>query len=201
MLINPFSIMLRPRAKWQEVSELPQEDFDMAAMYPVLFAMIPAAAWYYGTTQVGWTVGDSTDIVKLTEASAFRIICAFYGAMVISILAIGYSIHWMSGTYGVKASFSEGIAISGITATPLFLAGLLGFYPVMWVDLILGTVAACWSVYLLYIGVPVVLKIPEEKGFLYSSAIMAVCLVLLIVILVATAILWDMGFMPVFTDA
>ncbi len=199
MALNPLAFLVNPKAQWQNVAQMPANQFNVIILYPILCAIVPAIAWYFGTTQAGWTVGDS-EIIKLTEASAFRIVCAFYGAMVISIFAIGYSIHWMSLTYGCETSISKGIVISGLTATPLFLAGLLGFFPLLWLDLIVGTVAACWSVYLLYIGVPIVMGIPEEKGFLYSSAIMAVCLVLLICILVATVILWDMGFMPVFTD-
>jgi len=200
MIVNPLSFLTAPVRQWQRVADAPADAFDLAALYPVLCALVPAVAWYYGTTQVGWTVGDGEVVRKLTEASAFRIVCAFYLAMVCSILAVGYSIFWMSRTYGCETSFAKGIAISGYTATPLFIAGLLGFYPVLWIDLPLGTVAACWAVYLLYTGVPSVMKIPVEKGFLYSSAVMAVCMVLVICILVATVLLWDMGFMPVFTD-
>jgi len=199
MLLNPLAFLTSPARQWQKVADAPADAFDVAALYPVLCALIPAIAWYYGTTQVGWTVGEG-EVTRLTEASAFRIICAFYVVMVGSIVAIGYSIFWMSKTYGCDTSFAKGIAISGFTATPLFIAGLLGFYPLLWLDLVLGTVAACWAVYLLYTGVPLVMKIPVEKGFLYSSAVMAVCLVLVICILVVTVLLWDFGFMPVFTD-
>jgi len=199
MLLNPLAFLTSPTRQWQKVADAPADAFDVAALYPVICALIPAVAWYYGTAVVGWTVG-SGDVVRLTSSSAFRIVCAFYLVMVCSILAIGYSIFWMSKTYGCETSFAKGIAISGFTATPLFIAGLLGFYPLLWLDLVLGTVAACWAVYLLYTGMPLVMKIPVEKGFLYSSAIMAVCLVLVICILVVTVLLWYFGFMPVFTD-
>lgn len=200
MILNPFAMLVSPKQQWRIVAETSAENFNLASLYPIVMAVLPAAAWYYGTTQVGWTIGDGSSITKLTEASAFRIICAFYVAIVLSVLAIGYSIHWMAQTYGTESSFAKGIAISGLTATPLFIAGLLGFSPLLWLDLVLGTAAVCWAVYLLYVGVPIVMKIPEEQGFLYSSAIIAVCLVVLICLLVSTAILWDFGFMPVFID-
>lgn len=199
MLFNPLAFLIHPVEQWKRVANAPADAFDLATLYPVACALIPAVAWYYGTTQVGWSVGGG-DIVKLTEASAFRICLAFYLVMVCSILAIGYSIFWMSKTYGAETSFAKGIAISGFTATPLFIAGLLGFHPLLWLDLILGTIASSWAVFLLFVGVPIVMKIPKEQGFLYSSAILAVCLVWMIVILVSTVILWDLGFMPVFTD-
>ena len=90
--------------------------------------------------------------------------------------------------------------IAGLTATPLFLSGLVGFYPVLWIDMLVGVVAISWSVYLLYLGIPIVMAIPEERGFLFSSAVVAIGLVMFIVILVATVILWDFGAAPAFTD-
>lgn len=199
MLINPLAFLIHPIEQWKKVSNAPADEFDLAVLYPVICALIPAVAWYYGSTQVGWTMSTG-NIVKLTEASAFKICIAFYLAMITSILAIGYSIFWMSKTYGAETSIAKGIAISGFTATPLFIAGFLGFHPVLWLDLVFGTLASSWSIFLLFLGVPIVMRIPKEQGFLYSSAILAVCLVWMILILVSTVILWDIGFMPVFTD-
>jgi len=199
MLINPLAFLVHPVEQWKKVSNAPADAFDLAVLYPLVCALIPAAAWYYGSTQVGWVMA-SGNVVKITEASAFRICIAFYLAMVISIIAIGYGIFWMSKTYGSETSFAKGIAISGFTATPLFIAGFLGIHPVLWLDLVLGTLASSWAIALLFLGVPIVMHIPKEQGFLYSSAILAVCLVWMILILVSTVLLWAHGFMPVFTD-
>ena len=70
----------------------------------------------------------------------------------------------------------------------------------LWLDMLLGCAAAAYAVYLLYIGVPIVMKIPEERGFLYASAMVAVGLVGCAAMLSAIVILWEMGAMPVFTD-
>lgn len=199
MLSNPLGFLFFPQKQWEIVSNAATDKFNAALPYPIIFALVPAIAWYYGTTRVGWTVADGA-VVKLTADSALKIVLAFYMAMIGSIIAIGYSIHWMSETYGTESSIAKGITISGYTATPLFIAGLLGLYPHLFADLVLGTIAVCWAVYLLFTGVPIVLKIPEERGFLYSSAIIAVSLVVLIILMGATVILWDNGFMPVFID-
>lgn len=55
-------------------------------------------------------------------------------------------------------------------------------------------------VYLLYISVPIVMRIPSERGFLFASAMVAVGLVGFAALLAVTVILWEMGAMPVFTD-
>ena len=140
------------------------------------------------------------DLVRLTPDSAIKLVVAFYCAIIAALGGIGLTIHWMAGTYGSITSFTRGFAIAAYGATPLFIAGIFGFYPLLWLDLTLGIVAVSWAVYLLYSGLPVVMNIPQERGFLYASAVIAVCLVFLMAMMGATVILWDMGLMPEFTD-
>ena len=66
--------------------------------------------------------------------------------------------------------------------------------------MILGCAAAGYAIYLLYIGVPIVMRIPAERGFLFASAMVGVGLVGCATLLGVTVILWEMGAMPVFTD-
>ena len=120
--------------------------------------------------------------------------------MVACVAIIGFFIHWMSDTYGAESSLTRGIVIAGLTATPLFIAGLVGFYPLLWLDLLIGVAAVSWSVYLMYLGIPIVMNIPEERGFLFSSAVLAIAMVILICLMVGSVILWDFGAAPAFTD-
>ena len=45
------------------------------------------------------------------------------------------------------------------------MVGLTALYPVLWFMTIAGLAALSYSVYLLYSGVPIMMNIPEEKGF------------------------------------
>jgi hypothetical protein len=199
MFDHAIGLLVRPGTQWRKVAELPSATMTTMILYPCIMALLPAVAWYYGTTRIGWTVGDG-DAIKLTTESALAIIILFYLAMITAVAIIGYFIHWMADTYGAESSLAKGMVIAGFTATPLFLAGLTGFYPLLWLDLLLAVVAVCWSVYLLFLGIPIVMKISEERGFLFSSAVIAICLVMIICIMVGSVILWDFGAAPAFTD-
>lgn len=200
MIQHTFGLLTKPSAQWRTIAELPEKSLNTLVLYPCIFAVLPAVAWYYGTSQVGWTVGEHGDPIKLTLASARQISILFYFGMIACVAAIGYFIHWMSDTYGANSSFAKGIVIAGLTATPLFITGLVGFHPVLWVDLLIGVAAVSWSVYLLYLGIPIVMGIPEERGFLFSSAVLAIAMVILICLMVGSVILWDFGAAPAFTD-
>ena len=192
-------VMLSPRSTWESIRE--QDDSVLATYlkFVIPIALLPTIAWYYGSVEVGWQLGDR--VIKLTSTSAMQIMALFYLAMLIGTGLLGCMVHWMSETYEANTStVRKGIQIAAYTLTPLFICGATGFYPVLWLDILLGCAAAAYAVYLLYIGVPIVMKIPEERGFLFASAMVAVGLVGCAALLGATVILWEMGAMPVFTD-
>jgi hypothetical protein len=200
MIQHSFGLLVRPSAQWRVVADLPESSFRTLILYPCFFAILPAVAWYYGTSQVGWTVGEYGDPIKLTTASARQISVLFYLGMVACVAVIGYFIHWMADTYGASSTLTKGIVIAGLSSTPLFIAGLVGFYPLLWIDLLIGVAAVSWAVYLLYLGIPIVMGIPEDRGFLFSSAVVGVAMVILICLMVGSVMLWDMGAAPAFTD-
>ncbi len=201
MIQHTFGLLTRPSAQWKTIAGLPESSFKTLVLYPWFMAILPAVAWYYGTTRVGWSVGEHGETIKLTVESARQICILFYLAMVACVAVIGYFIHWMSDTYGAEnSSIAKGIMIAGLTSTPLFVAGLVGFYPVLWIDLLIGVAAISWAVYLMYLGIPIVMHIPQERGFLFSSAILAISLVILVCIMVVSILAWDYGAAPAFTD-
>ena len=200
MLQHSLGIMTKPAAEWNRLAELSENSRSLMLLYPMVWAILPAVAWYYGTTQVGWTVGSDGDVIKLTADSAKLISFLFYAGMVSCVAAIGYFIHWMSETYGADSSLTKGILIASICSTPMFLAGAVGFYPILWLDMLVGVFALSWSTYLLFTGIPVVMRIPETRGFLFASAVVGVSLVILICLMVATVMLWEWGATPSFTD-
>jgi hypothetical protein len=198
-MLTPIILLFRPQRGWQQLAAHVPRSIIAALIYPALFALLPTLAWYNGVTRVGWRIGADAP-VRLTEASALPIVVLFYLSMVAAVAAIGCMLHWMAQTYGAASTPSKGIAISALTATPLFVAGAVGFYPLLLLDFIVGLGAICYAVYLLYLGIPIVMQIPKERGFLFASAVIAVCLVIFMMIMGGTVMLWDMGVTPVFTD-
>jgi len=200
MIQHTFGLLTRPSQQWKTVSGLSESSLTTLLLYPCILAILPAVAWYWGTTQVGWSVGDHGETIRLTADSALTICILFYFTMITCVAIIGYFIHWMADTYGANSSTVKGIVIASLAATPLFIAGAVGFYPILWLDMLIGVVSVSWAVYLMYLGIPIVMDIPEERGFLFSSAILAIALVILICLMVGSVILWEYGAAPEFTD-
>ncbi len=129
MIQHTFGLLVKPGTQWRTIAALPESTLRTLLLYPCILAILPAVAWYYGTTVIGWTVGDYGEPIRLTRESARQICILFYLTMVACVAIIGYSIHWMAATYGAKTTVTRGIVLAGFAATPLFIAGLTGFHP------------------------------------------------------------------------
>jgi hypothetical protein len=199
MLLKIIGLFFWPKRTWQGIAELSPTQLRFYMFYPVVLSLLPAVAWYFGTSQTGWTIGDS-DPIRLTEDSAMVIAICFYITQILAIWVIGYFIHWMSTTYGAESTATKGMVLIGFTATPILLAGLIGFYPNFSIDLLVAIAAVSYSVYLLYIGIPIAMNVPVERGFFYASAVVGVALVIVITVMGGSLILWSLGLEPVFTD-
>jgi hypothetical protein len=194
-----IGMFLRPGVEWESIRQQDSSILGCYLKFILIAALLPPLAWYFGSTEIGWVIGGRE--IRLTAESALQIIILFYLAIIIGIGFLGYMVHWMSETYEAGASSpNKGVALAAYTCAPLLVCGVLGFYPVLWLDILVGCAAAAYSVYLLYIGVPIVMQIPQERGYLFASAMVAVGLVMCAALLGATVILWEMGAMPVFTD-
>lgn len=199
MALHSIDILTRPVKAWTDIASEGHSALRLLLGHTLPWALVGAVFWYYGVTQVGWRFGEEP-IQRLATGSAAQICVLFYVAMVVGVIALGYLVHWMAATYAAaKSSLAHGIAVVTYTATPFFAAGVLGLHPALWFDIAAGLAVACYCVYLLYLGVPIVMNVPPERGFLFASAIVAVALVGIVAAMGATALLWDFGAEPVFT--
>jgi Yip1 domain len=199
MALHSIDILFRPTKAWRDIAGTSHSLMRSLLMHTVPWALIPAVCWFYGVTQVGWQIGQEPH-QKMTADSALFICAVFYFAMIAGVVFLGYMIHWMAETYAAASStLGRGVTIITYTATPFFLAGLLGLYPALWLDISIGVAIGCYCVYLLYLGVPIVMDVQPERGFLFASAVVAIALVSVVGLMTATAILWDFGAEPVYT--
>lgn len=198
-MINTVGLFLAPQSQWHKLAEKKQHSVIASLAYICIFAWIPAVAWFYGTTVVGWEVGDG-ETIRLSKSSATAMITLFYFAMVACVSGIGYIIARMAKTYGSHSTLAKGFMVAGVSATPLFLAGAVGFIPIFSLAVVVCLAAIAYAMYLFCTGIPIVMNTPEERVFLYASAALTAVLVVTVVLLVTTVILWDMGLSPEFID-
>ena len=197
MIQNVVGLFTNPDRAWRTIKSGDATLGPIHLVHILVLAAIPAVSAYIGTTQIGWTIG-TLEPVKLTQASALQMTVLTWLAMLAGVAVMGAFIHWMSRTYDSNPSLSECVIFAAYTATPLFIAGIIALYPNLWLAMLVGTAAICYTTYLLYQGIPIFMNIPSEEGFLFSSSILAVGLVVLVGMMATAVIFWGLGIGPIY---
>ncbi len=203
MLQHTLGIFTNPDREWQRIRSDSESFLKVYLRHVPLLALIPCIAAYFGVTEVGWSVGNG-GVVRLTSQSALLMCIATYIAQLVAVYVLGEYINWMSRSFGVADEASrrhyEGTALAVYSAIPMMLAGVVLVYPQLWLVVSVYILAACYSVYLIYEGIPILMNIPKERGFIYASSVITVGLVLAVVVMVSTVIVWSAGVGPVYTS-
>jgi len=195
MILNHiWGLYTHPKDEWQTI-EKRHESLTYSMIHILVVALIPTICGYYAAAHIGWTIGVG-DPIKINQSSAQLMAVALYCALIVDVLALAYLIQWMAKTFDAKPSFVQSLELAAYTSTPMLMVGIAALYPVLWFVALAGVAAVCYSIYLLYSGVPIMMNIPEEKGFIYSSSVVTCGLVLLVGIMAFSAVLWSMGFGP-----
>ena len=192
-----IGLFLHPTTEWEEIHN--EKEKMLAAMVPsLLLGLIPAICGYIGTTQTGWTIGAG-DPVRITEDSAAIIAIMYYTIIQVAVFSIGWMIHWMAKTYDSDPSLPACIKLAAYIPIPLFLVGFMQLNPVLWLNLVVGLPAVAYTVFLLYTGIPIMMGISQDRGFLFSSSVLMVGMIGLVGMLAVTVFLWGIGMEPVLT--
>jgi hypothetical protein len=192
ILAHVWGLLSHPDREWEAIGAEPCSIGNCYLRHVLVLASLPAVSAFIGTTQFGWQIGVGEGI-KLSVPSGMIIAAVFYVAMLVAVIMMGEFIHWMARTYGANPSIERCVVLSAYTATPLFLAGVLALYPLLWLNMLVGLLALAYTIYLLYVGVPIVMGIPKEQGYMFSSSILTVGMVMLVGLLSVTVILWGFG--------
>lgn len=193
MILNHiWGLYAHPKEEWHTI-EKRHESLMYSLAHILTVALIPAICAYYATAHIGWTIG-ARDAIRLPETNAMIMAGAMYVGLIIGVFALAYLIQWMAKTFDAKPDFTQALELSAYTATPLLMVGIAALYPVLWFVAVAGLAALTYSVYLLYSGVPIMMNIPEEKGFIYSSSVVTCGLVLIVTLMAISAVLFGMGF-------
>jgi len=193
---HAFNILYSPLDEWKDLSLKNSKILALYFFYIMPMALIPTVSATIGASYVGWNIPGGP-ITKLTFDSAVRLSSIAYVGILCAMAIAGWVIQWMAKTYGGNAHLHRGIALVTYSATPLFLVGLLGLYPVLWVDMLFTLLAIALSIRILFIGVPIMMETDEAKGFLYANSILTIGMVMLIGLLVITVLFWGNGILPI----
>ena len=197
-----FSLALAPKAFFapQEVfalvAESPPRPAEVMLKYALWIGLIPPVSAFFGATVFGWRLGAGEPVV-FPAATALAMCAAYYLALLAGFALAARVALWMRPNYAEEARDGQCWALIAVVGTPMALGGVFHLYPSAVLNVAVLTPAFLWSAFLLYTGLPIVLKNGPERGMLMASAILGFVLTALAAFMTLVMILWVHGFGPV----
>lgn len=200
LLGHTIGIFTHPDKTWKAIRADRHSYLQVFFTHVPILALIPVIAGYIGVTYVGFELGGH--LTKLTPQSAGILALVTYIAMVVGVYLLGEFINWMAKSYGVEGDeptrHYEGTALATFVTTPIFLASIVLIYPHLWLTVAAVGLAGCYSIYLLFEGIPILMNMNRERAFLYACAVVTVALVMMVTVMIVSVILWSLGVGPVY---
>ncbi|MDP6190362.1 MAG: Yip1 family protein [Gammaproteobacteria bacterium] len=185
-----WNLVYRPKPTWRKIRKhkygLRHSFFTQLSW----MAAIPAMSFFIGTTQMGWSLGNS-DYHTLTIASALPISITMYFTLIAIVAGLGAGIYSMERTYGAHSGLRNCMVLATFVASPMLGAGIVGLWPVVWVTVFVMLIALCVSLYFLFTGIPVMMKVSEERGFLFSISVVTLALCFLVALIAVSVIAYS----------
>jgi len=165
------NILLSPVETWENIKTENLNRKDILQQFLLYIVALPAIALFVGLVIVGHygdTTGFFTGLIKAV---------LFYILNVLSVFAGAYAINQLAPSFGCEKDEDAAFQLVAYSLTAYFVIGVLFIIPVLEPFIILGF----YSIYLLYKGLPVVMKCPEEKvvNFTIVSGLLLFCLVII----------------------
>ncbi len=171
------NILLTPRSEWQAIAVESASTRAIYTGYVVPMAAIRPICSFIGLSLIGVSVFGGhfrTPIVTGITHTILSYVLTLVGVYVLALV-----IDALAPTFGGQKDPIQALKVSAYSATPTWLAGVLYLLPAL---SILGLIAGLYSLYLLYLGLPVVMKAPQEKALGYTAVVVIAAIVIFVVI-------------------
>jgi hypothetical protein len=171
------NIVLTPRTEWAAIGEEPGRINDIYKGYVVPLALIPAIAGFIGASIVGINIPGAGTVRMGFFAGLVAAILQF-GLTLVLVYALSLIIDALAPTFGGQKSPLAAFKVAAYSMTPTWLAGVFNLIPSISFLSLLGL----YGIYVLYVGLPRLMRAPQDKALGYVAVVVLSAIVLTIVL-------------------
>jgi len=170
------NIILSPKTEWPVIESESSSIQSIYTEYLVLLAAIPAIAGFIGMTLIGYSMFGVTVRTPLVAGVATLILG--YALSLVMVYVIALIADALAPSFQGQKNFFNAFKLIAFSMTPGFLGGVFSLLPAL---AVLGLLASLYGIYLLYLGVPTLIKVPQDKAVPYT-VVLVICAIVASVI-------------------
>ena len=168
------SVCVSPDSTWAVIASERTEAAPLITGYVLPLAGAAALAQVIGLSVVGQNLGLlGTYRLPITTGLGLAIASVVWAA--VGVVVMSFIIDALAPTFGAEKSREQALKVAVYSATPVWVAGVLQIIPVLGVVVLFGSL---YALYLLYLGLPRLMKCPADKTPGYLGSVIAAAIVI-----------------------
>jgi len=165
-------LLTQPLVEWNAVAAEPADVGSLFTRYVVPLSAIPAIAGFIGAYLIiGAAVGPGPLLIGAISS---------YILGLIGIFVLGKIIELLAPKFGAPADGIAAMKLAAYAPTASWVAGIFLLLPFL--GALLALIGALYSIYLFYVGAPIVARVPKDRAVTFTIAVFVVALLVNLVI-------------------
>ncbi|MCR5880284.1 Yip1 family protein [Phenylobacterium sp. J367] len=185
LLARALAMVLRPSQTWDRIATETTPPSDLFRGYVAPLAAIPAVCGLLGMMLFGYSIAgigfqQSLPAAVIEAAVDFTLTLA-------AVFLMAIAIDLLARPFGGARDAGQALKLAAYSGTAMWLAGIFSLYPSF--GLVIGALAALYSLYTLYLGLPKLMRAPPESALTYFASVLVALIAIVILkgVLVAKA--------------
>ncbi|MEQ1534239.1 MAG: Yip1 family protein [Burkholderiaceae bacterium] len=175
------AITLNPAATWPVIEAEKHDAKSLFVPYLLILAAIPAIGSFIGLSLVG--MGGFGFNFRIPVASGLAMMITTYVLSLVMTFGMGWLASALAPTFGGQSDLVQGLKLAVFGGTPMMLAGVFNILPAL---SIIGLLVALYTLYVMYLGLPVLMKNPKEKTIVYMVVLIIASIIAGVVLSMVT---------------
>ena len=179
LIARVMDILLRPRATWPQIAVEPTPVTQLLIGYVMPLAAIQAVVSFVRMSLLGVHLPFGATLRTPIAQGLTSAVLGFALALV-GVLVLAFIVNVLAPTFKGTRSLRQALNIAAYAVTPAWLGALAGLLPAL--GTLVGLVCGLYAIYLMYLGLPVLMRAPPDKALGYTATVVICSIVLGIVI-------------------
>jgi Yip1-like protein len=159
-------ILLNPRQEWPVIEAEPFNQGAILTGYVLPLAAIGPIASFIGWTLFGLGFG-----IRLGVGAALTGAITSFCLAIVGLFVASWVTNALAPSFNAQQNFGQAFKLIAYSSTAAWVGGIFSIIPALG---IIGALFGIYSLYLLFIGLPVMMKAPQDKAVIYTVAILIV---------------------------
>jgi hypothetical protein len=173
------NIVMRPKLEWPVIASEPTTMAQLYTGYVMPLSGLAAVLSFLHVSVIGVSV-PFAGMVRSPLAVGLESAVLYFCFGLLGLFLVGLIINAVAPMFGGTADRHQALKVAAYAFTPAWLSSVLALSPIL--PMLLQFAALFYGIYVLYLGLPVLMRSPSERALGYTATVVACTLLLGIVL-------------------